>query len=137
MTIYMACIIHVSVQKAGAVKSNIGCCHHRHKGLACFCCHHFVHVNNVMAQPSCYGVFYLLIYFSRWQSFKASVVSSFKHLLLLCVHSLVPIHCCFVCNLAHVCCCLCVQVLEAKKGKNWHALSLTQVECIEFIIFFK
>ncbi len=112
------------VQKIRVVKSDVGCCHHHHKGLASFCCHHFVQVSNVMPWPNCYGGFCLLICFSRRWSFEASMVSSLKHLLFLCVHGLNLFHHCFVYSLVLVCCCLCVQVLEAKKGKIWHIAKL-------------
>jgi hypothetical protein len=104
----LAPLYHFYVQKIGAMKSNVGCCHHHHKRPASFYCHCFVQVSNVMPWPNCYGVFCLLICFSRWWSYEASMVSNFKRLLFLCVHHLAPIHCCFVCNLVRVRCCLCV-----------------------------
>ncbi len=50
--------------------------------------------------------FCLFICFSKQWSFEASVVSSFKHLLLLCMHSLNIFHHCFVNSLVFFHCCL-------------------------------
>jgi len=61
--------IIIYVKKVATMKSNIGCCHHHHKGPASFCCRRFVQVSNVMPWPNCYGVFCLVICFSRqWSS---------------------------------------------------------------------